>query len=98
MSHTNLLEEIKVESVFHPSDFSEASEVAFAHALKIALVAKAKLTVLHVQAVPVPNGRTSPASATHSSDGGSSRKEAPRALWGSSVSVSAKLSRQARIR
>jgi len=52
MSHTNLIEEIKVESVFHPSDFSEASEVAFAHALKIALVAKAKLTVLHVQAVP----------------------------------------------
>ena len=47
MSHTNLIEEIKVESVFHPSDFSEASEVAFAHALKIALVAKAKLTVLH---------------------------------------------------
>jgi nucleotide-binding universal stress UspA family protein len=52
MSHTNLLEEIKVESVFHPSDFSQASEVAFAHALKIALVAKAKLTVLHVQAEP----------------------------------------------
>jgi len=50
MSHTNLLEEIKVESVFHPSDFSQASEVAFAHALKIALVAKATLTVLHVQA------------------------------------------------
>lgn len=40
----------KVESIFHPSDFSEASEVAFAHALKIALVAKANLTVLHVQA------------------------------------------------
>ena len=52
MSHTNLLEEIKAESVFHPSDFSQASEVAFAHALKIALVAKAKLTVLHVQAAP----------------------------------------------
>jgi nucleotide-binding universal stress UspA family protein len=52
MSHTSLLEEIKVESVFHPSDFSQASEVAFAHALKIALVARAKLTVLHVQAVP----------------------------------------------
>jgi nucleotide-binding universal stress UspA family protein len=51
MSHTNLLEGIKVESVFHPSDFSQASEVAFAHALKIALVARAKLTVLHVQAV-----------------------------------------------
>jgi nucleotide-binding universal stress UspA family protein len=52
MSHTSLLEEIKVESVFHPSDFSQASEVAFAHALKIALVARAKLTVLHVQATP----------------------------------------------
>jgi len=52
MTHTNLLEEIKVESVFHPSDFSQASEVAFAHALKIALVARAKLTVLHVQATP----------------------------------------------
>lgn len=50
MSHTNLLEGIKVESVFHPSDFSQASEVAFVHALKIALVARAKLTVLHVQA------------------------------------------------
>jgi len=43
----NLLEGIKVKSVFHPSDFSEASEVAFAHALKIALGAGAKLTVLH---------------------------------------------------
>jgi nucleotide-binding universal stress UspA family protein len=52
MTHTNLLEEINVESVFHPSDFSQASEVAFAHALKIALVARAKLTVLHVQATP----------------------------------------------
>ena len=35
MSQTKLLEGIKVESVFHPSDFSEASEVAFVHALKI---------------------------------------------------------------
>jgi nucleotide-binding universal stress UspA family protein len=42
----------KVESIFHPSDFSEASEVAFAHALKFALVARAKLTVLHVAASP----------------------------------------------
>ena len=50
MSQTTLLEGSKVESIFHPSDFSEASEVAFAHALKLALVAKAKLTVLHVEA------------------------------------------------
>lgn len=52
MSQTNRLNGIKVESIFHPSDFSEASEVAFAHALKIALMARAKLTVLHVDASP----------------------------------------------
>ncbi len=34
-------------SIFHPSDFSESSEVAFAHALKIALLAKADLRILH---------------------------------------------------
>lgn len=43
---------VKLESVFHPSDFSQASEIAFAHALKIALVAGAKLTMLHVAAGP----------------------------------------------
>ena len=37
-----------IESIFHPSDFTEGSEVAFAHALKIALVAGAGLDVLHV--------------------------------------------------
>jgi nucleotide-binding universal stress UspA family protein len=37
-----------IQSIFHPSDFSAASEVAFAHALKIALVTKASLRVLHV--------------------------------------------------
>jgi len=37
-----------VQSIFHPSDFSRASEVAFAHALKFALIAKADLNVLHV--------------------------------------------------
>ena len=45
---------IKVESIFHPSDFSEASEVAFAHALKMALVTRAKLRMLHVtRRVPI---------------------------------------------
>jgi nucleotide-binding universal stress UspA family protein len=39
----------KIQSIFHPSDFSEASEVAFAHALKIALVSRAALNTLHVQ-------------------------------------------------
>ena len=43
-----LAEEMKVQSVFHPSDFSDASEVAFAHALKTALVTGADLSILHV--------------------------------------------------
>jgi nucleotide-binding universal stress UspA family protein len=36
--------------IFHPSDFSTASEVAFGHALKIALQAKGKLDIMHVEA------------------------------------------------
>jgi nucleotide-binding universal stress UspA family protein len=34
--------------ILHPTDFSEASEVAFVHALKIALLAHGRLHVLHV--------------------------------------------------
>jgi nucleotide-binding universal stress UspA family protein len=34
--------------IFHPSDFSPASTVAFGHALKMALVAQGELTMLHV--------------------------------------------------
>lgn len=41
---------VKVQSIFHPSDFSEASEIAFVHALKIALVTHARLSMLHVTA------------------------------------------------
>ena len=37
-----------IDSILHPSDFSEASEVAFAHALKMALIAGSRLTLLHV--------------------------------------------------
>ena len=37
-----------LQHVFHPSDFSAASETAFAHALKAALSAKATLTIFHV--------------------------------------------------
>ena len=39
---------MNLESIFHPSDFSVASEIAFAHALKLAVVAKSKLSILHV--------------------------------------------------
>lgn len=35
--------------IFHPSDFSAASEVAFGHALKIAIQARAKLDIMHVE-------------------------------------------------
>jgi nucleotide-binding universal stress UspA family protein len=52
MTQTKIPGGVKLESIFHPSDFSEASEVAFVHALKIALVAGAKLTMLHVEASP----------------------------------------------
>ena len=37
-----------LQNVFHPSDFSQASETAFAHALRAALMAQARLTILHV--------------------------------------------------
>src|SRR5688572_8780958 len=42
----------RIESIFHPSDFSEASAVAFDHALKIALASRAALNMLHVAADP----------------------------------------------
>lgn len=38
----------RVQHVFHPSDFSPASEVAFAHALKIALLRGASFDIMHV--------------------------------------------------
>src|ERR1041384_14773 len=37
-----------IQSVLHPTDFSESSLVAFHHALKAALASKSKLTLLHV--------------------------------------------------
>jgi nucleotide-binding universal stress UspA family protein len=50
MNTFNRLEGERIESIFHPSDFSEASEIAFVHALKIALVTKAQLSMMHVSA------------------------------------------------
>jgi nucleotide-binding universal stress UspA family protein len=37
-----------LQHIFHPSDFTPESDVAFVHALKAALLAKAELTILHV--------------------------------------------------
>jgi nucleotide-binding universal stress UspA family protein len=36
-----------VKSIFHPSDFSKPSELAFAHALAIALFRKTELVIMH---------------------------------------------------
>ena len=43
-----------IESVLHPTDFSEGSKVAFHHALKIALLAKSKLSLLNVSPDGIP--------------------------------------------
>ena len=41
-----------IDHVLHPSDLSEASQVAFAHALKAALIAGGRLTMMHVAKKP----------------------------------------------
>lgn len=40
--------ESSIVHVFHPTDFSKASGLAFAHALRVALLARAGLTLFHV--------------------------------------------------
>ena len=45
---TNDINRLFLKNIFHPSDFTENSEIAFAHALKIALAAKANLNLFHV--------------------------------------------------
>lgn len=42
----------EVRRIIHPTDFSRGSEIAFAHALKLALAMKAVLEILHVDAHP----------------------------------------------
>src|SRR5947209_18854828 len=37
-----------IDHILHPTDFAEASLTAFHHALKAALTAKARLTLIHV--------------------------------------------------
>lgn len=46
------MELIRFSSILHPTDFSAADNLAVVHALKVALVSQAKLTLLHV----VPKG------------------------------------------
>jgi hypothetical protein len=47
MNASNLPEMPLVESVLHLSDFSEASENAFAHALVVSLFRKTDFTIMH---------------------------------------------------
>lgn len=39
---------LKLTRIFHPTDFSVDSDVALAHALKLALLARAELSIMHV--------------------------------------------------
>ena len=39
---------VNIGSIFHPTDFSPSSEVAFVHALKISIIAETKLNIMHV--------------------------------------------------
>jgi nucleotide-binding universal stress UspA family protein len=45
-----------LQRIFHPTDFSSDSQVAFAHALKLALLARAELTIMHVDPTVTPEG------------------------------------------
>ncbi len=40
---------MKLERVFHPSDFTHGDEAAFAHALRIAVAARSRFQMLHVK-------------------------------------------------
>ena len=48
-----------VHSVVHPTDFSDGSDAAFAHALAIALIRRGELTLLHGGSEPANDGEWS---------------------------------------
>ena len=48
MNQINEFDRVIIESILHPTDFSDGSLVAFHHALKAALLMKSKLTLLNV--------------------------------------------------
>jgi nucleotide-binding universal stress UspA family protein len=50
------LNPVRIQRIFHPTDFSQDSQVAFAHALKLALVHRAELTIMHVDPILAPEG------------------------------------------
>ena len=46
-AHDRAADRTRIRAILHPTDFSEGSEVAFAHALKLALASRAHLEILH---------------------------------------------------
>ena len=67
-----------IEKVVHPTDLSPASERAFAHALAIALVRRARLIILHVAADDRPDWGEFPPCAKTSNAGICSGADSPR--------------------
>jgi nucleotide-binding universal stress UspA family protein len=45
-----------LQRIFHPTDFSPDGQIAFAHALKLALLTRAELTIMHVDPKVAPEG------------------------------------------
>jgi nucleotide-binding universal stress UspA family protein len=39
---------VSLGNIFHPTDFSKASEIAFCHALKLSVITGAQLSILHI--------------------------------------------------
>lgn len=48
MHHPSTIPALPLSRIFHPSDYTQASDIAFAHALKLALITKAELRLMHV--------------------------------------------------
>ncbi|MBX3235579.1 MAG: universal stress protein [Nitrospiraceae bacterium] len=53
---TTIPDAVGLQRIFHPTDFSPDSQVAFAHALKLALLHRAELTIMHVDPTVEPEG------------------------------------------
>ena len=47
MGVEGMVETRDIRSVLHPTDFSESSRLAFAHALRLALSGRTRMYVLH---------------------------------------------------
>src|SRR5258706_6201940 len=78
-----------LRSIVHPTDFSDLSATAFAHALRIALAARCKLYLLHVSQYDAAEALAFPhAQRLLAQWGLSEENDAPWAVAGSSGSRS----------